>query len=82
MEVACEAEYFGLNELSEELCVPSYHDHKEVLIFAYEVRYGNRLFALKVPADQSVHLSNWFDVDDRVGKLRYNVTKVKLSGYR
>ena len=71
MEVACEAEYFGLNELSEELCGPSCHDNKEVLIFAYGYGdgYGNHLFALKVPSDQSVYyLSNVFD--DRIGLLR------------
>lgn len=69
MEVACEAEYFGLNELSEELCDPCRND-KEVLIFAYEACYGNRLFSLKVPANQSVYLSNLFDGIGQVGKLR------------
>ena len=67
-EVACEAEYFGLAELSEELSGPSCHYHKEVLILAHGGGHGNQLFALKVPSDQRLYLSNVFD--DQIGLLR------------
>ena len=73
--MACEAEYFGLTELSEELredlCAPL-PSHKEVLVYAIGLYpgVGNRLFAFKVPANQSVWLSNLFNDELQVGQLR------------
>ena len=73
--MACESEYFGLTELSDELgedlCAPL-RSHKEVLVYAIGLHpgIGNRLFAFKVPANQSIWLSNWFNDELQVGQLR------------
>ena len=55
----------------------------EVLIFAYEANQpwsiGKRLFALEVPLDQDVFLTNWFDGDGTICKLRYHSLPIRAE---
>ena len=67
-EVAFEADYFGLDELSAEL------NGCEVLIYAYDDKYHRKIFAFKFDREKNVFLSNLTDKtsspDRAYGELR------------